>query len=112
MSLIGLEVVHPKRRDDGTPLIVLNAQPRPEVLVAPHRRPTARATVAKNVAEVPQRPAEVDPPLILELRVEVRIRGPVGGEAVRGPELPPVEIPKHLLEHEGRLLPVQRRPVA
>ena len=54
----------------------------------------------------------MDPPLIPELSVKVRIRGAIRRKSIAGrPELPPVEIPERPLEQLVRFLPVEGPPV-
>src|SRR6267378_2424806 len=111
MTALALEVVYEHLRDNRRALIVLEPQPRGDVLIASHCRPTPRAAVAEYAALVAERPPDMDPPLILELAVEVRVRGPIRRQPVAGrPELPPIEVPKCPLEYLMRFLPVEGPP--
>src|SRR6266576_406013 len=111
MPAITLEEVQKDRWDNRGALVVLQAEPRRDVLIAPQRGSTARAAVAEDVAEIADRTANMHPPLILELSVEIGVRGPIGRQPAGRPELPPVEVPECPLEQLVRLLPVERAPV-
>src|SRR2546423_9451914 len=111
MAAVALEIVDKDHGNDRAALIVLNPAPRRDVLIAPQRRPAASAAIAKDVTKVADRTPHMDPPLILELGVHVRIRGSIGGQAPARPILPPVEIPKRALEDRGGLLPVEGAPI-
>src|SRR6266566_8439799 len=111
MTALALEVVHEHLRDNRRALVVLEPKPWRDVLIASHRRPTPRAAVAEYAAQIADGAAHVDPPLILELAVEVRVRGPIRRQPVAGrPELPPVEVPERPLEQLVRFLPVEGPP--
>src|ERR1044071_5925460 len=98
-------------RDNRGALIVLETEPRRDVLIAPDRRSAARAPIAEYLAQIADCPPDVDPPLILQLPVKVRVRGAIGRKPVAGrPELPPVEVPERPLEHLVRFLPVEGPP--
>src|SRR2546423_1768167 len=111
MPEITLEEVQKDRWDNRGALVVLQAEPRRDVLIASQRRSTARAAVTEDVAEIADRTAHMHPPLVLELSVKIGVRGTIGRQPAGRPELPPVEVPECPLEDLVGLLPIERAPV-
>src|ERR1700704_3031406 len=111
VALVPLEIVDEHERRDDPALIAAKSRPRRDVSTAAHGGTTPGAPVAEDVAEIAQRAAHMKEPLVLELPMEVRVKGPIGGQTARRPELPPVEVPERPLKDLVRLLPVQGTPV-
>jgi hypothetical protein len=63
----------------------------------PHRRSAARLAVIVRRAELSNRSAGVDAPVVLEVDVQVGVVRRLEREAVVGPVLPPVVIPLEAL---------------
>src|SRR5262249_9064567 len=99
-----------QERRDGMARVTAEAEPRRNELVTPHRRSPARAAIAVEVAEVSNRAADVEEPLVLELHVCVGVERAVGRQPFDAPELPPVEVPERPLEDLRGLPPIHRRP--
>src|SRR6266566_1208615 len=105
MTAVALEVVHEHLGDNRGALVVLETDPRRNVLIDARGGPAARAPIAIHIAQIADGAAHVDPPLVLELTVKVGVRRSIRRKPVaRGPELPPVEIPKCPLEQLVRFL--------
>src|SRR6266566_7654685 len=110
MAFVTLEVVDEEERRDGAALVSAKADPGRDVPAPAHRGPAAGAAVAVHLAEIAERPAEMQEPLVLDLHVRVGVEGAIGRQATGRPELPPVEVPERALEELRRFLPVQRPP--
>ena len=66
-AAVTLEIVDEDLGHDRRALVVLEANPRGDVLIASQGRPTARAAIAEYVAQVADGSPGMDPPLIPEL---------------------------------------------
>src|SRR4051794_33826640 len=106
MPIVTREVIEEEIGNDLVTLVPFDSSPRREVRTHANRGPAARAAIAEDVAQLPERSAQVRPPPIVELEVRVRVGGALRGESFGRPVLPPVEVPKAALEECFWLLPV------
>ena len=96
---------------DGLPRVPAEPDPRGKVWADTHGRSAACLAIVKHSAELSYRAAYVHVPKIVELHVRVCVDRALGRQPVRRPILPPVEVPKTLLENRERFEPVERGPV-
>src|SRR5712671_2766229 len=79
VALVPLEVVDEQERRDDPALVAAKSRPRRDVPAAAYGGTTPGAPVAEDVAEIADRAAHMEEPLVLELPMEVRVETPIGG---------------------------------
>src|SRR5262249_38877382 len=85
-------VVDPYRRHERTTVVAVDAHPRSDVAVLPHRRSAARRSVVVRAAQLADRAAGVKLPIVLQRDADVRVLRGFRRKARGRPVLPHVVV--------------------
>src|SRR5439155_26477240 len=105
-------IVEEQVGNEHVAIVSLEPEPRRDVRILTHRRPTARAAIAVGGAQLTDGAAGVHPPAVGQLHMNIRVRRALLREAPSRPVLPPVEIPIGALVDTRRVIEAQSEPVA